>query len=444
METRYGELESAATVQKVLDAYDRAADGWRSPFDAPFWKAVRHAHSRGRRGRGERVALIDSGCDLSIPRLRRCVSKTQDFVPGLTEGDPIGHGTAVALLVTEVAPEASLDMYRVTDGDGRVDLAATHDAIRAATQTDATVINLSLGDRRPIVSASGDRKLPDASTDPDEFKQLFAGENPPCRLCQAASDAAKAGKLVFAAVGNSVIDVYCPSRATNVIAVGFQRQERLEPSPGQEIVFGLPVHEEAPYADLFVRQIDGVLGSSFASPLFAGVGALGLKREELEQYVSSFGASALPKRWHGQLATDPKTPPPREMLVETDRHYWDALCRLPHVHSFVHGARRSDLTLTDPADCIFCGFFAEQLYVKLGLWLRDTGRNQDAIALLNAACAFAPWSDESHAFLGGTFYAENRLPQALREIEMAERLRPGHPPYVAALAKLRETASQRR
>jgi hypothetical protein len=287
--------------------------------------------------------------------------------------------------------------------------------------------------------------LPDASTDADDLKQLFAGEDPPCRLCQAASNAAQAGKLVFAAVGNSIIDLYCPSRAAHVTAVGFQRQQRLEPSPGQEIVLGLPVQEESPYADLFIREIDGVLGSSFAAPLFAGVGALGLGREELKQYVSAFGASAAPKRVHGQIATsDPGRPPPQQVFVETDRRYWDALRRLPHVHSFVHGKHRPDLKLTDAADCAFCGFFAEQLYVKLGLWLRDRGRNQEAIALLSTVCALAPWSDEAHAYLGGTFYLEHRLPQALREIETANRLRPGHKPYVAALAQLRQAASRRR
>ena len=445
MEARYGELESASTVQQILNAYDRNADAWQTPFDGPFWKAVRHAHSLGRRGEGQRVALIDSGCDLSIPRLRRCVDQTHKLVGGLTDGDPVGHGTAVALLITEVAPEARLDVYRVTDDEGRVDLFAAHDAIRDATQTDATVINLSLGDRKPIEPDSASTRLPDASTDADDLKQLFAGEDPPCRLCQAASDAAQAGKLVFAAVGNSVIDLYCPSRAAHVTAVGFQRHARLEPSPGQEIVLWLPVQEESPYADLFVREIDGVLGSSFASPLFAGVGALGLGREELKQYVSSFGASAVPKRWHGQIATsDPSSPPPRALVVETDRHYWDALRRLPHVHSFVHAERRPDLKLTDAADCAFCGFFAEQLYVKLGLWLRDRARNREAIALLSAACALAPWSDEAHAYLGGTFYIEDRLPQALREIETAAPLRPGHEPYIAALAQVRELASQRR
>ena len=79
------------------------------------------------------------------------------------------------------------------------------------------------------------------------------------------------------------------------------------------------------------------------------------------------------------------------MVAETDRRYWDALRKLPHVHSFMHGRHRPDATLTDAAACAFCGIFAEQLYVKLGLWLRDTGRNQEAIALLGTACALAPW-----------------------------------------------------
>lgn len=436
MKTRFGELEALDSVQEVLNGYDAAADRWNFSFDSPFWKAVRHAHSQGKRGLGQRIALIDSGCDLNFPRLRQRVDKTQGFMPGSDEEDRIKHGTAVALLISDVAPDSRLDVYRVTFEDGRVDLAATVKAINAAAKSDATVINLSLGDVKPLQAHEGPE--PGPWTDPDNFKRDFCKEEPPCHVCQAAAEAAKAGKLVFAAVGNSIIDVYCPARVENVVAVGFQRQERLVPAEGKEVTFGLPVLEEAPYADLFVPVVPGVLGSSFACPLYAGVGALGVTQRELAQYISSLGESVFPKLWHSQIDTTMGGPQkaPSDFANEVEKRYKKAVRKLPHAHCSLQTQLRPDLPLTDPSECAFYGFFAEPLYVKAGLWLAQTSRYKDAIQLLEVAQAIAPWSAEASAYLGMTFHAQGDSAQAIANYERALQLRPDDPRVLECLRRL--------
>src|SRR2546421_11103776 len=65
------ELEALSSSVDILKGYDAATDQWRFPRDSDFWKAVYHAHDLGRRGQGQRIAIIDSGCELAIPRLAR-------------------------------------------------------------------------------------------------------------------------------------------------------------------------------------------------------------------------------------------------------------------------------------------------------------------------------------------------------------------------------------
>jgi hypothetical protein len=80
--TRVLEFEGTTAARRIVQGYDPRGDQWAFSFDSPFWKAVKHANELGHRGAGERVAIIDSGCDLGISRLRRCPVYTlgaQDF-----------------------------------------------------------------------------------------------------------------------------------------------------------------------------------------------------------------------------------------------------------------------------------------------------------------------------------------------------------------------------
>lgn len=112
-------------------------------------------------GDGVRVAVIDTGVDATHPALAGKVRSGWDFIDDdATTGDPrtgvdsngdgvpdeaAGHGTFVAGTVALVAPHARLLAYRVLDSDG---LGTTYDAaeaVTAATDAGAKVINLSFG-----------------------------------------------------------------------------------------------------------------------------------------------------------------------------------------------------------------------------------------------------------------------------------------------------------
>ena len=104
-------------------------------------------------GQGVTIAVLDTGVarDPTFGSLR---FRTLDIGLGTTSGtgSEDGHGTAVASLATGaspdapgVAPAANLLSIRVTDAKGASDLFTLAQAILAATDAGAKVINISLG-----------------------------------------------------------------------------------------------------------------------------------------------------------------------------------------------------------------------------------------------------------------------------------------------------------
>jgi len=105
-------------------------------------------------GSGMKVAVIDTGIDLSHPMFNgRLASSTQwrDFVDGdntpqeVSGGTAYGHGTAVAGLILQIAPRATILPIRVLNPNGIADVATVAQAINWAVQQNAHIINLSLG-----------------------------------------------------------------------------------------------------------------------------------------------------------------------------------------------------------------------------------------------------------------------------------------------------------
>ena len=99
-----------------------------------------------------RVALIDSGIDPRHPdvRGRGQVLPGAVFGPGgRSEGggdrDLLGHGTAVAAAILDLAPGIELLPLRVFESDDRCDFACVVAALAAALEHAPAVVNLSLG-----------------------------------------------------------------------------------------------------------------------------------------------------------------------------------------------------------------------------------------------------------------------------------------------------------
>jgi subtilisin family serine protease len=111
----------------------------------------------GRTGRGVRVAVVDSGIDISHPALK---GKVKASVEASVEGgritfrpskgaDAAGHGTACAGIIAAIAPDAELYSVKVlganASGSGEMFLAGLDYAIKQKVE----IINLSLGTTKP-------------------------------------------------------------------------------------------------------------------------------------------------------------------------------------------------------------------------------------------------------------------------------------------------------
>lgn len=121
-----------------------------------------------RLGEGVTVAVIDTGVDLLHPNLQAALAPRElwlDLVDGdrtpQEEGEydsyasrAYGHGTNVAGIIRQIAPEATILPIRVLQPDGRGYTSDLVLAIEHAVQSGADIINLSLGsaDRSEAVS----------------------------------------------------------------------------------------------------------------------------------------------------------------------------------------------------------------------------------------------------------------------------------------------------
>jgi thermitase len=121
-------------------------------------------------GTGVKVAIIDTGVDLEHPGLKGLTgdakypphlapaSDWKDFVDGdaipqEVSGDlatGFGHGTAVAGIVLQIAPNAQIMPIRVLGSDGTGDVTNVVQGIDWAVKHGAKIINLSLGSSEPV------------------------------------------------------------------------------------------------------------------------------------------------------------------------------------------------------------------------------------------------------------------------------------------------------
>ena len=139
-----------------------------------------------------RVAVIDSGVDLTHPDLARQVAVAKSFVGGSAQ-DTRGHGTIVAGIIAAqldngvgiagLAPAAELVVAKVVSPSGTISVQAESRAIHWAVDNGARVVNVSLGGLRDPRHAGG-----------DTYSRLEQ---------EAIAYAVKRGAVVVAAVGNS-------------------------------------------------------------------------------------------------------------------------------------------------------------------------------------------------------------------------------------------------
>lgn len=376
--------------------YDRAADTWDWDLpksDVGVWAAAEVARGLGRRGAERTVAIADSACDLTIPRLAAVVRQNDLAYGG--ESVDLCHGTVVALLITEIAPDVEVHAYEVVR-DGLPRQRALTAALEAISASKADVVNLSLGEALlPSDSTTEHGGMPPS---------LYGLETPtpscPSALCtsvEAMTDA-RSGRVVVAAAGNEEGMIHCPGRSSAALSCGFQsllrRSEPLEQGGWRDQVeSGPPNFPQSANVAYVLQQPPDAVGSSFATPLLAGSVALMENPIELGGFMAARYLGALGQAAKLSELTGHVTDADAELAL---KRFGQALEVLPHKHYEAFEAAMP---------CVECSAFAEPLYVDLGRHLFELQRFENSERWLRLANKLCPWSADAAANLGAVLVA---------------------------------------
>jgi subtilisin len=241
------------------------------------------AHLRSEATRTVRVAVVDSGVDGTHPDLQPFMERAYgvNMVEGVAQvsdevspgsHDGYGHGTAVASVITRIAPNAKITDYRVLGKDNTGAGAALVRGFEHAVEQGFDVINMSLA-----------------------AKADFAP-----RLSKLCDVAYRKGIVVVAAKRNMpLVDMGYPAELTSVISVDrskFEDSVRVLYRPDSIIEFvghGEEVTVAAPGGRYTTKT-----GTSFATPAISGVVALllgahpGLRPFEVKSYLRALSPAA--------------------------------------------------------------------------------------------------------------------------------------------------------
>jgi lantibiotic leader peptide-processing serine protease len=190
------------------------------------------AWNAGYRGEGARVAVLDTGFDLTHPDLAPNINLalSANFVPGETLQyalpDPFSHGSHVAGTIAAaqndfgvigVAPDAELVLVKVLSDSGSGSWEWVIAGILHAADVDADVINMSLGASLPR------RGFEDANGEWVGANEVAALLN---ALGRATTYAYQQGTTVITSAGNSALDLnktadlfVAPAMSPHVIAI---------------------------------------------------------------------------------------------------------------------------------------------------------------------------------------------------------------------------------
>ncbi|MDD5209529.1 MAG: S8 family peptidase [Elusimicrobiales bacterium] len=208
------------------------------------------------KGKGARVAVLDTGADCAHPDLApNCTFGYNTLNPGAVPFDDGGHGTHVAGIIAGalnwngmvgVAPEATILPVKVLNSSGTGKVSQIIDGLGWAVQQRVDIINMSLG--AP--------KYSDAQS-------------------KAVKAAREAGILVVSAAGNDAGPVNYPAAYEDSLAVAsmdFSNKIAGSSSRGPEIDFiapGVKIFSSYPGGKFMVMS-----GTSQAAPHISGLAAL--------------------------------------------------------------------------------------------------------------------------------------------------------------------------
>lgn len=219
-------------------------------------------------GQDVKIAMIDTGIDLNHVAFSGRLGDRYDFLANTTTpqeqgavGDPaFGHGTNVAGIVAQVAPKATLMIYRVLDKNGAGNIGNLVSAMDRAMQNGASVINLSLGSTNSstalttMICAAAAKKI---------YVVASAGNTNNMSLTYPAKQANDA--------------LTCPGLTSYLISVGSVNSSDYKSSFSN---FGLSLDMTAPGEKIYSPAPGNRLaywsGTSMAAPMVTGALALAL------------------------------------------------------------------------------------------------------------------------------------------------------------------------
>ena len=246
-------------TERGLPAWSEAFAGQARPRllrDRPFGTMDRAAVFGASDGRGVTVAIIDSGVEVDHPALGGQVVRSLRVDPApdgpRVVDDPaatdlVGHGTACAGIIHDIAPAAELVSIRVLGADNRAGGPAFAAALAWAIEKRFSIVNLSLSSRSEAMA--------------ERFHEL--------------ADEAYFANTLLVAAANNVVGASYPSLFAAVVSVaahdaGDPDVWYYNPSP--------PVEFGAHGLDVDVAWRSGTriraTGNSFAAPHLAGRAAL--------------------------------------------------------------------------------------------------------------------------------------------------------------------------
>jgi thermitase len=233
------------------------------------WNQIKlyEAHRLSRNlGGGIKVAVIDSGIDLNHPVFAGKLSASSEFWDYVGKdatpqdeagGNGYGHGTAVAGIILQVAPRATLLPLRVLRPDGSANTSDVVAAIGRAVNNGANIINLSLG------TGGYDQSLMDICT---------WANNQGVRIIAAAGNNGQLNNLDSPALFSWVPSTYQMTIGVGSVNANDQRSSFSSYgdnvytfAPGENIWSAYPGNKSASFT-----------GTSFAAPIISGAVALAM------------------------------------------------------------------------------------------------------------------------------------------------------------------------
>ncbi|HET8845028.1 MAG TPA: S8 family serine peptidase [Ktedonobacteraceae bacterium] len=218
------------------------------PIDAITWKQA----CGNNRGKGVKVAIIDSGIDATHPALNGPINGYVEIVASpdgvyyetAPHDDSCGHGTACAGIVRSLAPECEIYSVKVL-GKGLIGRGATFIAgLRWAVENNMQVCNLSLGTTK---------------------KEFFA-------TLHEIADLAYFRRIILVAAANNLPVPSFPSMYASVISVAAHHEQeprRFYYNQEPPVEFGAPgIDVHVPW--LHQKWITAT-GNSFAAPHITGI-----------------------------------------------------------------------------------------------------------------------------------------------------------------------------